>query len=101
MKQIKTMNYKLHVLVCVNKRENSPTPCCADVHGQEIYDQIKQFVKNNGLNGIVWVTRTRCLGFCNKEGATVVFYPEKLWLTEVKLNDVTKLIEYIQERVKQ
>lgn len=99
MKQIKNMNYKLHVLICVNKRENDPKPCCADVHGQEIYDEIKKFVKDNGLTGIVWVTRTRCLGFCNKVGATVVFYPEKLWLTEVTLDDVSRLIEYIQKRL--
>ncbi|MBI3033479.1 (2Fe-2S) ferredoxin domain-containing protein [Candidatus Woesearchaeota archaeon] len=98
MKQIKNMNYKVHVLVCVNKRENSPTPCCADVHGQEIYDQIKKFVKDQGLTGIVWVTRTRCLGFCNTQGTTVVFYPERVWLTEVKLNEVPKLIEYITLR---
>ncbi len=99
MKQIKNMNYKLHVLICVNKRENDPNPCCVDVHGQEIYDDIKKFVKEHGLAGVVWVTRTRYLGFCNNIGATIVFYPERMWLTEVKLNEVPQLKQYILKRI--
>ena len=103
MKQIKGMNYKLHILVCVNKREKEEgkicTPCCADVSGQEIYDQIKKFVKENNLTGIVWVTRTRCLGFCNTVGTTIVIYPDKVWLKEVVLDAVPKLLQYIKERI--
>lgn len=91
---------KMHVLVCVNERDKSADmPCCAHVHGQEIYDAIKKYVREHGLVGIVWVTRTKCLGFCNSVGATVVLYPQKLWFTEVLIEDVPKLKEMITEYI--
>lgn len=93
---MKQLNNKpaTHVLVCVNQRDkNADMPCCADVHGQEIYVELKKHVTEIGLTGKVWVTRTHCLGFCNSKGATVVFQPQQLWFTEVTMDDTHQLKE--------
>jgi (2Fe-2S) ferredoxin len=79
-----------HVLVCCNKREEGhPTPSCKDTNGEEVYSELKNFVMQNNLIHKVIVTRTRCLGYCNKIGTTVVIHPENIWLKEV--TDVKKV----------
>lgn len=94
MKSLGKPHYKKHVLVCVNHRDNDS--CCANVHGQEIYDKIKQWIRENRLGHEIWVTRTMCLGFCNDVGTTVVIYPDQLWFSEVTLDDVEKIFVIIQ-----
>ena len=91
---------KLHVFVCVNKRDASADiPCCADVYGEDIYAALKTYVKEKGFVGIVWITRARCLGFCNDKGATVVFYPKGKWFTHVTLEDIPRLKEMIEDTI--
>lgn len=99
---MKQLNHQptTHVLVCVNQRDkHADMPCCADVHGQDIYDELKKHVRETGLTGKVWVTRTRCLGFCNSTGATVVFQPQQLWFTEVTMDDVAQLKEIMSSKL--
>lgn len=85
-----------HILVCTNEREQGKS-CCSNVKGQEIYRELKDFVKENGLRSVIWVTRTGCLGFCNDVGATVVIYPDQLWFREVKQDEVQKIKDFILE----
>ena len=63
---MKTMNNvpEKHVFVCVNERTDG-RDCCADVHGMDIFMELKKFVISHGLVGRIWVTKTGCLGFCN------------------------------------
>ena len=88
-----------HILICTNERENE-RDYCAKVDGIEIYKNLKEWVKSNGLSGSVWVTRTGCLGFCNKIGTTVVIYPDQLWFKEVKKEEVEKIKDFILESIK-
>ncbi len=85
---------KKHILVCTNEREQGKS-CCSKVQGHEIYRELKDFVKANGLAGSIWVTRTGCLGFCNDIGTTIVIYPDSLWFKEVTREDVEKIKEFI------
>ena len=80
-----------HIFVCVNERENDS--CCERVGGEKMYVKLKEFVKMNRLTGSVWLTRSRCLGFCNDAGTTIVVYPEGKWLTEVGEDDFEMLIK--------
>ena len=84
------MPYKKHVLVCVNEREEGES-CCAGTAGKDVFWALKKWVGEKGLTNTVWVTRTRCLGFCNDVGATVVLYPERIWFLETKSDDVEKV----------
>ena len=88
-----------HILVCTNLRTDGKS-CCVNVNGQEIYDELKKFVKEMGLRSVIWVTRTGCLGFCNDTGATVVIYPDQLWYKEVKKDDVQKIKDFILDATK-
>ena len=92
MKELKSVPQK-HILVCVNERENED--CCKNVGGEQIYLKLKQYVNANGLVGRVWITRVKCLGFCNNVGTTITIYPECKWFTEVKEEDLNKITEYI------
>ena len=96
MQQLQSKPIK-HILVCANEREHGKD-CCAHVEGYEIFHELKDFVKANGLSSSVWITRTGCLGFCNNIGATIVIYPEQLWFTEVKKEDIGKIKDYILNR---
>ena len=88
-----------HILVCTNEREVGKD-CCSHVKGYEIFRELKDWTKANGLAGSVWVTRTGCLGFCNKVGATIVIYPDQLWFREVKKDEVQKIKDFILESIK-
>ena len=83
-----------HILVCTNERTDG-RDCCANTGGHDIYTELKEYVKESGLRSIVWVTRTGCLGFCNKIGTTVVIYPEQIWFKEVRKEDMAKIKEMI------
>jgi len=85
MEQLK-LNYQKHVLVCINDRESGD--CCSKVKGNEVFSEIKSWVVNSGLSSRIWVTRTKCLGFCNDVGTTIVIYPEQKWFTKVTLDDI-------------
>jgi (2Fe-2S) ferredoxin len=90
----------LHIFVCVNQRHTSKDmPCCHDVGGEELYIELKKYVMMKGYTGRVWVTRTRCLGFCNAVGATVVMYPDGRWFERVTQNDLEALKKIIDEKV--
>ena len=82
-----------HVLICVNEREEGDH--CVKVGGQEVFAAVKSFIRENGLAGQIWVTRTKCLGFCNPIGTTVVIYPEGKWITKVTKEDVPELLQQI------
>ncbi len=88
-----------HILVCTNERETGKD-CCSHVKGYEIFRELKDWVKSNGLASSVWVTRTGCLGFCNNAGATIVIYPDQLWFKEVKKEEVQKIKDFIIESIK-
>ena len=83
-----------HILVCANEREQGKD-CCFHAKGYEIFRELKDWVKSSGLSASVWVTRTGCLGFCNKIGATVVIYPDKLWFKEVKKDEIQKIKDFV------
>ena len=83
-----------HILVCTNERA-SEKECCSKVDGYEIFRELKDWTKLNGLSAKVWVTRTGCLGFCNDIGATIVIYPDQLWFKEVKKEEIQKIKDFI------
>ena len=98
MQQI-TLRPVKHILVCTNERE-AGKECCSHVQGYEIFRELKDWTKLNGLSSRVWVTRTGCLGFCNSVGATIVIYPDQLWFKEVKKEEIQKIKDFILDSIK-
>ena len=83
-----------HVFVCVNKRDDG-SPCCANVDGEFIFKGLKDYVRENGLAGSVWVTKTGCQGFCNDVGTTVTIHPDMLIFSQVKKEELPEIIKLI------
>src|SRR3989338_6244033 len=100
-RKMQQINYKplKHILVCTNERGEGKE-CCSNVKGYEIFRELKDWTKANGLASSVLVTRTGCLGFCNSEGATVVIYPDQLCFKEVKKEEVEQIKQLILDSLK-
>ncbi len=103
MKEIRTPLPEKHIFVCVNERDpkrvdtgQGPVSVrvdhCSKVGGLEIFQKIKTYVMSHGLTSRIWVTKTKCLGFCNPVGTTIAVYPEQKIFTEVKVEEVDKLL---------
>lgn len=85
MKPVETRGCRVHILVCVNEREAAETSC-HQVGGNEFYRRLKEKVSRSGLTSSHWITRTHCLGFCNKVGTTLTIHARDLparWFSEV------------------
>jgi NADH-quinone oxidoreductase subunit F/NADP-reducing hydrogenase subunit HndC len=77
--------FKMHLLVC------GGTGCNAS-RSQEIADNLKSTLKDNGLENEVQVILTGCFGFCEK-GPIVKVMPDNTFYTEVKPEDATEIIK--------
>lgn len=85
---------RAHVFVCVHERtDDSGMPCCAAAAGEETFLALKGEIERAGLAGSVWVTATRCLGFCNAEGCTIALYPGGEFLVGVRPRDARAIVE--------
>lgn len=89
MKDIDT-GYRRLILVCINERQEGEA-ACAQRGSSEIHRRIKEAVKARGLSRVIRVTRSRCLGQCQK-GPTVAIYPENRWYGSVSLKDVETIL---------
>jgi NADP-reducing hydrogenase subunit HndC len=78
-------NYKMHILVC------GGTGCLSSGSGT-LTDNLKNVLKEKGMEGEVQVLKTGCFGFCEK-GAIVKILPDNTFYVEVKPEDATLLIE--------
>jgi (2Fe-2S) ferredoxin len=91
MKPIDVSQCETHVLVCTNEKPDN-RECCGKFGGKEFFFKLKEKVKQEGLAGTIWVTRTGCLGFCNPVGTTVKIQNSRnpgqtKWYNEVKESD--------------
>lgn len=84
-----------HVFVCVNVRDDQTRSCCLRVGGEEVASALKEWIIAENLRDKVWVSRSKCLGFCNSVGATLVVYPQQKWFLQVTRESVPVLKEQI------
>jgi (2Fe-2S) ferredoxin len=81
-----------HVLVCLHSRpEDNPRGCCAQKGSEEVFIRLKRSVTERGLDGRVMVSRTGCLKHCSR-GTTVVVYPDNVWYSGVRFEDLDELV---------
>ena len=66
------------VLVCVNSRPpGNPKGSCAEKGGQELFDRLKEILRERGLEGRVMANRTYCLKHCSR-GPVVAVPPDNV-----------------------
>lgn len=86
-------HYKKHLFFCVNQKLNGKK-CCAENNAQAIADYTKKKLQLMGKHGqgLYRVTAGGCLGRC-KKGPSLVIYPEGVWYTFEKTEDIDEIIE--------
>ncbi len=83
-KEIKK-TYPIHVMVCGGTG-------CHSSKGDEIRILLEENVKEKGLEDKVKVVLTGCFGLC-EAGPNIVIYPEGIFYSHVKLEDVDEIVE--------
>ena len=85
--------YRRHVFVCTNRREpDNPKGCCALKGSEAVLDRFKEELHQRGLKGQIRANAAGCLDAC-PYGVSVVIYPEGVWYSAVKVEDVQEIIE--------
>ena len=80
----KERNYKKQVLVCCGVN-------CLTSGNDIILDKFQSRIKEMKLDNVINVTKTGCFGFCAR-GPIVEILPDKIFYTEITLDDVDKII---------
>lgn len=87
---------RAHFFVCTNQRHpDAPMPSCAGSGGELVAAKLREVLTRSCLRGKAWVTQTGCLTFCNSVGATVVVWPQGIWFTEVRPEDVPSVVDVV------
>ena len=85
--------YDKHIFICVNeRRDNSHRGSCAKCGGLDIRMRFVQLINEYGLKGVVRANKSGCLDVCEL-GPVVVIYPDAVWYTNVKLDDVDEIFQ--------
>ena len=85
--------YQKHVFICTNERsKDSPRGDCTRCGGMEIRMRLVKLIAQKGLKGKIRANKSGCLDACEL-GPAVVIYPDNIWYTQVKLEDVDEIFE--------
>jgi len=94
--QNQNVPYEKQIFVCTNDRKGvepgSTKPSCGDHQGEAIFTELRKIAKDRGLHPRIRVAQAKCLGKCN-QGTTIMVYPDNVWYSEVRLEDVPALAE--------
>ena len=86
---------KAHLFICTHLRE-SDDECCGSKGAEDLRLEIKELAKKRWTNGEVKVSRSGCLGQCNR-GISAVLYPQGKWLVEINSKDSSNLLKELEK----
>lgn len=89
--QLQEIPYEKQIFVCTNDCEGVK-PSCGDQQGQAVFKELRRIAKERGLHPRIRVAQAKCLGKCS-QGVTVMVYPDAVWYSGVRLNDVEALAD--------
>ena len=95
MKHQKESPYVCHIFICTNDRKGA-RKSCADGNSAEIRTAIKAEIAANEWKPKVRVSQSGCLGLCD-DGPNVMVYPQKLWFSQVTINDIPYIISKVAQ----
>jgi (2Fe-2S) ferredoxin len=97
MLEQKVSPYVSHIFVCTNDR-GGERKSCADNNSKLIKSKLKDKVNEKGWKGKVRISTSGCMGVCAK-GSNVMIYPQKVWLSEVFVDDVDEIVSIIEREM--
>lgn len=89
--------YISHVFVCTNDRKGE-RKSCSDNNSELIKATLKSVVNENGWKEKVRISTSGCMGLC-ANGPNVIIYPQKIWFSEVSLDDVEEIVAVIERTI--
>ncbi len=91
--------FRYHVFICDQKKPEGVL-CCAARGSAATIDALRKEVAARGLMDAVQITLCGSLGVCER-GPNLVVYPEGVWYSGVRAEDVPELVEqhFVQGRV--
>ena len=89
--------YVCHIFVCTSDRKGE-RKSCADDNSPHIRMALKKEVNARGWKGKVRVSKSGCLGLCQK-GPNVILYPQEIWFSGVLESDAPGIISMIESIV--
>ena len=84
--------YKKHIFICINKRDDSLQKKSCGNLGLEIRNKFVEELKKENLTHEVRANKSGCLASC-ASGPTVVIYPEQIWYKNVRVEDVSEIVQ--------
>ena len=90
--------YKSHLFIC-SKSRNGEKKSCGDLCSPELKPILKDAIKDRGWKGIVRISESSCLGVC-AAGPNIMIYPQQIWLSDVSIDDVPKILETLAACIK-
>lgn len=86
-------HFERHVFVCTNRRDpDNPKGSCAQKGSEAICEAFKKEMHALGLKGRMRANASGCLDQCAR-GPSVVVYPEQVWYTVARVEDVHEIIQ--------
>lgn len=81
------------VFVCTNVREEGhPKPCCGRRGGTELRARLKSMVEERGLQQVVKVFQSGCLGGC-EFGPMLMMFPDRQMAFKVEESDLPGVLD--------
>ena len=84
--------FEHHVFVCLNERDESARPSCANKHAKKLRGALKDAVKAAGLKHRVRINESGCLDQC-EHGPVLVVYPDAVWYGFAKPGDAEEIVQ--------
>ncbi len=80
------------IFICTHKRPaGHPKPCCADRGAKELRDELKDTVRDQGLESQIRVFQSGCLGAC-EQGPIAVQYPDGELMMGLEQKDLAQIL---------
>lgn len=86
-----TVPYERQIFVCTNDAQGEKSSC-GDQNGEAIFRALRTIAKEKRLHPQIRVAQAKCLGMCSI-GCNVMIYPENVWFSGVKEEDVNDIAE--------
>lgn len=86
--------FKLHFFVCTNDRSTQipERASCGTCISKETIKDVKNWLTQEKLNSKVKISRTHCLGLCNKEGGALTISPSMKFVKGFRSSEEIKEI---------
>ena len=93
----KVSRYKAHLFIC-NKTRDDGRKSCGNHSNPELKSLLKDAVREKGWKPLVRVSESSCLGVCDA-GPNIMIYPQKIWLSDVSMDDVPEIIQTLEDLI--